>query len=125
MRLRGRRRHNRRLADQSHGYYVDRYEAGWIAAAVAIMVFGCIDGWTTLYLLQHGAREANPLMEMLLSRNPGLFVGVKMALTSVGVMIMICHCKFRILRGLPGSRLLLISLVLYAVLVGFELRLLA
>ena len=89
------------------------------------MVLGCIDGWTTLYLLQHGAREANPLMEKLLSRNAGLFLSVKLAVTGAAALIMITHHRIDILQGLRASRLLLIGLVLYAALVGYQLLTLA
>ncbi len=89
------------------------------------MVLGCVDGWTTLYLLQHGAREANPLMETLLNRNVGLFLSVKSAVTGAAALIMITHHRFDILRGLRAGRLLLIGLVLYAVLVAYQLLTLA
>ncbi len=123
--LHGRRRHNRRHDDQAPGYYVDRYPAAWIAATVSLMILGCIDGWVTLYLMRHGAREANPLMAILLNRSAGLFLAVKLAVTGAATLVMVSHYRINILRGLQGGRLLLIGLVLYAVLVGREFLALA
>ena len=120
--LHGRRRSSRRHGDQTQGYYVDRYETRWLAAAAGLMVLGGIDAAITLYLMEHGAIEVNPLMVMLLDRNADLFLGVKLAVTCLAALIMISHVRFNILKGLPGSRLLLIGLGLYAALVGYELH---
>lgn len=120
--LRGRRRHNRRHEDQPQGYYVDRYEPRWLAAAAGLMALGCIDAGITLYLLRHGALEANPLMAVLLGRNAAWFLGIKLAVTGAATLIMLSHIRFNILRGVPGGRLLLMGLALYAALVGYELH---
>jgi hypothetical protein len=115
--LRGRRRGDRR----GGACYVDRYDNAWLMAAVGLMVLGCMDGWNTLYLLHHGAREANPFMSALLGYNPAWFVGVKLLLTTAGTLVMISHSQFTVYRGVTGHRLLLISFMAYAVLVACEL----
>ena len=59
------------------------------AAAAAILVLNLIDAVFTLAYTQAGlAVEGNPLMEVVLSRTPVGFVMVKMAIVSLGVLLL-------------------------------------
>ena len=54
---------------------------------VVILLFSIFDGFLTLILLAHGAKEINPLMAYLLQIEPKIFMTVKYLLTCVALVV--------------------------------------
>ena len=59
---------------------VDWHHPQWLAIAVLIVSLSCLDAFMTLMLVEHGAREANPLMAPLVAGSALKFALVKIAL---------------------------------------------
>lgn len=121
--LGGRRHHGRRAADQ-HRMYVDRYRPAVRYVAIGLLVLSCLDAFLTLLLIQHGGSEINPVMRALLGIDVSAFVYGKLALTAVGVTVLVVHYHFRWLRFLKVAHALYALLAGYCVLIPYEIILL-
>jgi hypothetical protein len=95
----GRRRQNRRKADPKYGYYVDRYSLRSVLAMFMIILLCAADAVFTIYHLNRGATEINPLMNFALSLGTPYFIIFKYALTSVGVFFLLTHKNFFFARA--------------------------
>ena len=85
----GKRSHVRRQKDWHHTFYFDRYSSNIFAAIVAILLLSILDALLTLYLIDNGSRELNPIMSYFLEYGPFVFMGAKYLLTCVGVVILL------------------------------------
>lgn len=73
----------------------------------AICVFNALDALaTSSFVIMGLATEANPMMELLLSIHPALFVSAKITLVSLGLIIL---AKWRQLALARGAILMLFS----------------
>jgi hypothetical protein len=63
----------RRQGDQGHLFLVDQYSTSLFVPIVSILFLSAIDALFTMYLLNHGANEINPLMSYLLNVGPYAF----------------------------------------------------
>jgi len=63
-------------------------------------------------------------MARLLETGDGLFVAVKVAVTAFGIVFLLMHSHFRVLRITSGKRLLQFLVPVYGLLIGYELVLL-
>ena len=88
----GNRRIIRRLEDQGQIFLVDRYSPVLFVTIVGILFLCVIDALLTLFLLNHGAHEANPIMAYLLSLGSYAFFVPKFVLT---IVVTICLFMFR------------------------------
>lgn len=77
----GSRRSIRRQDDQGRIFFVDQYSPVLFVTIVGILFLSVIDALLTLFLLNHGASEANPLMAYLLNIGPYAFFIPKYAMT--------------------------------------------
>lgn len=115
------RRYGPRRARDASLASTDRYDARWLAIAVAILLLSAVDALLTLTLLRHGALEANPVMAAFLHRFPDAFVDVKIGMTAGGVVLLVMLAKVRAFGGrLPVGYLLYAVLVAYVALIGYE-----
>lgn len=85
----GRRRKTRRHEDSSKFFLFDRYSSKLFAAIVLILFLSILDALLTLYLIEHGFLEINPVMAYFLKFGPLVFMGAKYFLTSIGVVILL------------------------------------
>ena len=85
----GRRQTIRRYEDRQNYFYVDRYRQSLFGVIVLILFLSVMDAILTLYLINHGAIEINPIMAFYLEVGPYTFLFVKYALTSVGLLILL------------------------------------
>ena len=92
--LGGRRERGRRKEDRPKTLFVDRYSPYFLAAIVSILFLSVIDALLTLFLINEGALELNPIMAYYIELGPYSFLAVKYALTSIGVV------SFLILRNI-------------------------
>lgn len=121
LRGRGRRRHARR---RDHSYYLDRYDHRLVLTGLLVLLLSCADALFTLTLLNKGAYEANYLMAQLLAIGDKPFVITKVTITAAGVLFLLMHAHFRILRITSGKRMLQFLAGVYSLLIAWELLLL-
>ncbi|MDM7917361.1 MAG: DUF5658 family protein [Candidatus Eisenbacteria bacterium] len=78
----------------------------------SIFFFQILDCAMTLSHVQRGGTELNPVMDWLLKRSDGLFVGVKLAISALGLVFLGLHTKFPYARhGLVALYLLFLGVV--------------
>ena len=118
---RGRRRDARR---SGQNYYLDWYDPKLVFTGIAVLLMSCLDALFTLTLLSRGANEANYFMARLLETGDGLFVAVKVAVTAFAILFLMMHSHFHVLRITSGKHLLQLAVVVYGLLIGYELILL-
>ena len=85
----GRRARVRREEDWHATFYFDRYSSNIFAAIVLILLLSVLDALLTLYLIDKGSTELNPIMSYFLKYGPFVFMGAKYFLTSMGVVILL------------------------------------
>jgi len=121
---RPRRLNGRREADKVYPF-IDWHSARVLALALGILALCVADGVLTVVLITNGATEANPLMAMLVPQNLGLFAAVKLTLTATSLFVIVACSRMRLMRHIPGESIMYLVLAGYAVLIGYELKLLA
>ena len=85
----GKRSHVRREEDWHGAFYFDRYSSGIFAAIVLILLLSVLDALLTLYLIENGSKELNPVMSYFLQHGPYVFMGAKYFLTCLGVVLLL------------------------------------
>ena len=93
----GRRENNRRLEDRQKFFCADRYSQTLFGAIILILFLSVLDALLTLYLIDHGATEINPIMDYYLNVGPYTFFTVKYALTAFAVLVLL-FCQNIFLR---------------------------
>jgi hypothetical protein len=83
----GRRQAVRRLADRRMISILDYYSPRLFAVIVGILVLSLLDALLTLYLIDRGASEMNPVMAYFLEKGPLVFMVAKYLLTSLALII--------------------------------------
>jgi hypothetical protein len=64
--------------------------------------------------IQQGGHEANPIMEMAMNQGTTSFIAAKMALTSLGTVLLAIHQNFWLgIRGLYALALIYAGLLVY------------
>jgi len=91
--------------------------------ALGILTLCVADGVLTVFLISHGAVEANPFMALFVPHNLGWFAAVKLTLTSVGSLVLVACSRMKLFRAIPGEAFLAAIFVGYSVLIAYELRL--
>ena len=85
----GKRAGVRREEDWDGAFYFDRYSSNIFAAIVLILLLSVLDALLTLYLIDRGSTELNPVMSHFLKYGPFVFMGAKYFLTCMGVVILL------------------------------------
>lgn len=85
----GKREAIRRQEDMYKIFLVDRYSSTLFAAIVVILFLSVIDALLTLFLINHGAYEVNPIMAYYLNVGPYTFFSVKYSLTCIAVITLL------------------------------------
>jgi hypothetical protein len=118
-----RRTNNRRPADNQK-FIVDWHDSGLFMIAMAIILMSLMDALFTLNLLSLGADEINYFMKVLIESGASLFLLIKLAATSCGVLLLVAYSRFRLGGILPVRRVLEILCGVYVCLIIWELYLL-
>jgi hypothetical protein len=118
---RGRRHQARR---DGHSYYLDRYKPSLVFTGLAVLLLSCLDALLTLTLLNRGAYEANLLMAHLLESSDVVFVVTKVTVTAIGIVFLLMHSHFRLLKVTSGKHILQFLVPIYGLLIIYELFLL-
>ncbi len=112
----------RRRHDAAQKPYVDLYSWRSFGLILAVLAMSILDGFFTLYLVDAGAHEVNPIMRYALSHSPIFFLVAKYCLTGAALVLLLIHKEFYLFRGkLRAKYFFLIFLNLYFLLVIYEL----
>jgi hypothetical protein len=71
-----------------------------------------------------GAVEVNPFMALFVGGNAAVFAGLKMAITGIGVALMVLLAGYRFMRVLRVDVILYCILMAYVILIGHEVGML-
>ena len=90
------------------------------------LFFSVSDALLTLFLIDHGAYETNPIMAYYLNIGPYYFFAVKYILTSLGIIVLLIfrNCIFRAIKISSSALLYLIAGIFIAV-VAWEIYLIS
>jgi hypothetical protein len=85
----GKREEIRRQEDYRRVFFLDRYSTTIFAAIMAVLFLSIMDALLTLILIDHGAKELNPVMAFFLEIEPKIFMTVKYLLTCTSLVIIL------------------------------------
>ncbi|MEZ4386225.1 MAG: DUF5658 family protein [Candidatus Krumholzibacteriia bacterium] len=117
--LRGQRTRIRRETDFLRGRYVDRSTGRHLVLLLLLLLFVTLDAASTLFIIENGGNEVNPLMNATLQRGVGWFLLVKLGPLPLAFALVSVHRYFRWVRLALAT-----LLVVYGVLMGYHLLLL-
>lgn len=117
--FKGKRRHARRKMED-HNYYVDRYDAKYLALVLSIAVLCVFDAYFTLKIIHFGGRELNPLMIKFLDRFPETSLIMKYLVTVICLVILLVHKNFILFGRVKAYFFLYVIFSLYFFLVIYE-----
>ena len=120
----GRRRGVRRAADLHRIVILDRYSPKLFISVVGILLLSLFDGLLTLYLIEHGSTELNPLMDYFLKKGPFIFAVAKYTLTSIAVVIFVIVANSIVpLSNFRAQKLFPYALFAFSSVIAWELML--
>ena len=95
--LQGRREGFRRRGE-GFNRYADCVRLEVACLVIVIAALNALDALLTLYFIQDGGGEWNPAMAVLIGRDLGSFLWVKLGITFLGLVILSLHQYFRGVR---------------------------
>jgi hypothetical protein len=103
----GRRRQVRRQSDRTKLCPLDYYSPKLFYMLVAVLLLSIVDALLTLWLIDNGAVEANPVMAYYLNLGPGTFMAAKYFITAAAVLlvVMLNYVFIRLFRFRVGQLL--------------------
>ena len=118
----GRRERLRRASDKQQFVLYDRYSPKIFAAIMAILFLSVLDALFTLFLIEHGSTELNPVMALSLKGGPFTFFAVKYGLTSMAVIIFLIFKNHYIRKlGLYTTSIFSWVIALFGAVVAWEI----
>jgi hypothetical protein len=121
-----RRKKVRRKDDKYKMSYLDQYDSAIFIAIVLLLFFSIIDAFLTLFLIDHGAIEINPIMAYFLKFGPFTFLIVKYFITSYSILILLIFSNFFIRKLKIYTRSLFSYAVgMFLIVIGWELFLMS
>ena len=122
----GKRKTIRREEDKQRIFYLDHYSSWLFIIIVSILILCVVDAFLTLFLLNHGAYETNPVMAFFLKFGPLTFFISKYLLTTIPVicLLMFRNTVVRVIK-LSARSVLYVIVVIHLAVVGWELHLLS
>lgn len=122
--LKPRRRSPARRRADTRFHCLDWYGARLLAVALGILLLSVADAFMTVTLLSGGAVEVNPVMAAVVDESASSFAALKMAMTGIGVIVMVFLAQYRFMRVLRVEIVMYAVLLLYVGLLGYEFSLL-
>ena len=117
-----RRKEIRRDEDTRRFIYFDQYGIKILIAIVVILLLSIIDAFLTLFLIDHGASEMNPIMAFYLELGPFAFIFAKYLFTSFSLIILLVFGNYYIRKMKMHVRSLFqYTAVLFTLVIGWEL----
>jgi hypothetical protein len=114
------RRHNQRREDEGEVLFLDWHHPWLFFLSVGTMLLSCADAFMTLQLLQLGMVEVNPFMAAILEHGAGPFAATKMAMTGVGILMLVFLAKARFMNRVRTGIFLTVFFSFYSCLVCYE-----
>ncbi len=114
------RRRNHRRAEQTANAWLDHHPSVYLVVTLAILGLCFADAFNTLQLLQNGAQELNPLMDVLIRSDIRLFVTAKFALTGLGLLLLVGYRNSTFIKWLKAQHILYSVLALYVTLILYQ-----
>ncbi len=114
-----RRRSPRRREDRN-SYIADWHDSALLLTVVTILLLSATDAFLTMHLLDRGAREVNWFMAQLIHADTREFVAFKMALTGLGVIVLVTRRHVLLFGRIQVGKLLYVTLLGYLVLIVYE-----
>lgn len=114
------RRHNVRRELDTEVVFIDWHHPWLFFLAVGTMIFSCLDAFMTLQLLDRGMYEANPVMAAILSQGTTAFAVSKMAMTGIGILMLVFMAKARFMNRVRTGLFLTAFFTFYACLICYE-----
>jgi len=120
----GRRQNVRRETDRHRFFILDRYAPSLFALIVAILFFSVIDAYLTLYLVENGSSELNPVMAYFLEFGPWSFLGAKYFLTCGAIVILLLFKNVMFTRPrIYAESLFRYVVIVFVVVIAWEILL--
>jgi len=94
----GRRRSVRRRTDRKTHMYVDLYGHYLLLSLLLIILLSIFDAYFTIFHVEQGAREINPLMDFLMGYGNIHFFAIKYILTALGLLVLCIYKNLIIAR---------------------------
>jgi hypothetical protein len=117
--FKGKRKKARRLNDDRN-YYVDRYDARYLALVLSILMLCVFDAYFTLKIIHFGGKELNPLMIKFIERNPEWCLALKYLVTVISLVILLLHKNFIVFDKIKAGAVIYLIFFLYFFLVLYE-----
>ena len=118
--LRSRRHVHRRQVDDAV-IFLDWHHPWLFFLATGTMLLSAADAFLTLQLLDRGWVEANPIMEMIMSRSILLFTATKLTFTAFGILVLVFLAKLKFLNTIRTGLILTMFFSFYSCLICYEL----
>ena len=115
------RRHTHRRAVDDEVIFLDWHHPWLFFLAIGTMLLSCADAFLTLRLLDLGMIEANPVMNAIMQHGTMVFTSTKLAMTAVGIFVLVFLAKARFLNRVRAGLFLTMFFSFYACLVCYEL----
>jgi len=120
-----RRQHVRREVDNLNNLYVDIHETRIFILFSLTVLLSAIDAMLTLFIINNGGEEINPVMLYLLNTDVAVFFWVKFFMTSFGMLFLVSHKHFLIYQIIRGYHIMYAVFTTYVVLVLYEISLIS
>ncbi len=114
-----RRKHRRDVDDEV--LFMDWHHPWLFFLATGTMLLSCADAFLTLQLINLGMIEVNPVMKAIMDQGTLLFTSTKLAMTGVGILILVFLAKTKFLNRYRTGAFLTVLFSSYACLVCYEL----
>lgn len=119
----GRRTGDRRANPGKPGY-VDCYASHLMLCTIAILFLSALDAFLTLNILAYGGEELNWFMAVLIENCAEKFVGFKLALTGLALILLVIHHNVQLTPNMRVRHIKYMILFGYSILISYELHLL-
>ena len=120
----GRRASFRRDADRYNSVFVDRY-SNWLLVLITILLFlSLADGFLTIYLVEHGATESNPIMAYFINLGPWPFMAAKYFFTCFGVLcLLVLQDLYFTPFGIHVKKIFPFFIAIFIMIIGWQIYL--
>ena len=115
------RRHAHRRTEDFESIFIDWHHPWLFFLAVGTMLLSCADAFLTLELLSRGMIEANPVMAGLMGGSTAMFAASKMAMTGLGILMLVFLARARFLDRIRAGLFLTTFFTGYCCLVCYEI----
>lgn len=100
--------------------FVDWHHPWLFFLSVGIMILCCADAFMTLQLIERGMVEVNPVMAIMLAQGTAAFAASKLALTGIGILILVFLARTYFINLFRAGLLLTFFFSAYSCLVCYQ-----